>query len=86
MFKLELSYTDILKRVAVFIVIALSLNIIIFQLTPFLLAALIAIILERPVALLAKKNPQAVGCADSLNSISLPHASSPINYNFQSNW
>jgi len=58
MFKLELSYTDILKRVAVFIVIALSLNIIIFQLTPFLLAALIAIILERPVALLAKKIPR----------------------------
>ena len=58
MFKLELSYTDILKRIAVFIVIALSLNIIIFELTPFLLAALIAIILERPVALLAKKIPR----------------------------
>jgi len=58
MFKLELSYTDILKRAAVFILIALTLNIIIFQLTPFLLAALIAIILERPVALLAKKTPR----------------------------
>jgi len=58
MFKLELSYYQIFKRIAIFIIIVISLKIIIFHLTPFFLAALVAIILEKPVSLLARKMPR----------------------------
>ncbi len=58
MFKLELSYYQIFKRIAIFIVIVVSLKIIIFHLTPFFLAAVVALILEKPVVLLSKKMPR----------------------------
>ncbi len=58
MFKLELSYYDIIKRILVFLLIVITLKLLIFHLTPFFLALLIALVVEKPISLLTKKIPR----------------------------
>ena len=66
MFSLNISYTTLLKRIALFVAIVIFLNIFIFHLTPFFLAFLAALIIEKPVNFLSKYIPRLLAVLISL--------------------
>ncbi len=67
MFKLNISYKTLIMRIIAFLIIVAALKIFIFHLTPFFLAFLAALILEKPVSLLSKKMPRIVAVLISLS-------------------
>ncbi len=60
MLKLKISYAKLLKRIAVFMLIVLALKVFIFHLTPFFLAFLAAMIMEKPVNILSRYMPRLI--------------------------
>ncbi len=60
MFALDISYKKLALRVAVFFLIVVVLNVFIFHLTPFFLALLTALIINRPVNYLARYLPRTI--------------------------
>lgn len=60
MFKLDISYRKLTLRILLFFLLVMVLNTFIFTLTPFFLALLTALIIDRPVNYLARKLPRTV--------------------------
>ncbi len=66
MFSLKISYLTLCKRIVFFIAIVIFLNVFIFHLTPFFLALLAALIMEKPVNFLSKYIPRLLAVIISL--------------------
>lgn len=66
MLSLKISYRTAFRRIGAFILIVLFLNVFIFHLTPFFLAFLAAMIMEKPVNFLSKYLPRLAAVLISL--------------------